>query len=523
MDRHLQNAGGKNDVDQEFQQALAQHPRVSREMLAKFVKDFNAVPMAVKQKAFVAESLQGPRLAPVTRVAAKSAIVKSLPPVRQAELQRLEAQQVQAASMPQAQPRQAQTTLQHAQVPAQQFQVAPPTLTEITPAAGPNGYQVGSVIAIKGTNFRSGANNNRVEFWQTANPPPPPAAPPASADAHAATTRQVNVRIPADLSSGAYHVRVFIKDSSPPRYSNALPITIYQPAPRPPDPAITAITPDGLEPGKPISISGQNFEPGKLHKAYWNRRDQDGIAEALVTDCQAQTSTLIRTTVPYIGQPGMWDVKVRVMDDFVRMSPPYAYQVATPSYRLTFNTIKCLDESNPEWWGSDEIVTFWGIVADDRVWKKNTDEYGGFDDGDEKPYKTSDQRVFPVDANWGNVKYGLVVVTDLYEWDAGDVDAVQDFIGLLGDVGAGLSLAGLGTAALAVIIEAVAWFLKTIIGAIVSWFGGDPDHLGTQDLNWTYRSLQQMLSPGASDSHSIRFENGGSTGSYRLGYTISRR
>lgn len=425
--------------------------------------------------------------------------------------------------MPQAQPRQAQTTLQHAQVPAQQFQVAAPRLTGISPAAGPNGYQVGSAIAIAGTNFRSGANNNRVEFWQTANPPPPPAAPPASADAHAASTRQVNVLIPADLSSGAYHVRVYIKDSSPPRCSNALPITIYQPAPRPPDPAITGISPEGIEPGKPISISGRNFEPGKAHKLYWNRHDPDGLTGALVSDCQAQTTTLIRTTVPHIAQPGMWDVKVRVMDDFVRMSPPYIYEVAAPQYRVNFTKMKCLDESNPEWWGSDEIVTFWGIVADDQVWKKNTDEYGGFDDGDEKPYKASDQRVFPPDANWGEVRYAVVIVTDLYEWDVGDVNAVQDFIGLLGDVGAGLSLAGVGSAALAVVIEAIAWFLKTIIGAIASWFGGDPDHLGTQELSYTSNSLQQLMSSGQSYSRALLFQNSGSTGSYRLNYTISRR
>jgi len=212
------------------------------------------------------------------------------------------------------------------------------------------------------------------------------------------------------------------------------------------------------------------------------------------------------------------------MDENPRTSPPYLYQVATPQYRVTFDQMKCLDESNPEWWGSDEIVTFWAIVADDQVWSKNTGEYGGFDDGDVKSYRSADRRVFPPDATWGRVKHGLVMVTKLYEWDAGDVSAVQDFIGLLGDVGAGLSLAsGVGTLAMAAVIEAVAWFLGEMIGVIASWFGGDPDYLGTQELSWTSNHLQQTLSSGSSRSRTIEFRNSGSTGSYRLDYTISRR
>jgi hypothetical protein len=65
--------------------------------------------------------------------------------------------------------------------------------------------------------------------------------------------------------------------------------------------------------------------------------------------------------------------------------------VLAPPTRLDFyiRRVRCVDETNPEWWGSDEIALA-GVAVDESGDTKKIAEQsvgGGFDDGDEKWYK----------------------------------------------------------------------------------------------------------------------------------------
>jgi len=298
--------------------------------------------------------------------------------------------------------------------------------------------------------------------------------------------------------------------------SNQRPLQIKRPPV--PQPVITSISPPGQEPSQWVTISGRNFKPGQDHFVRMTTLD---LAEPRfwVPKTQATSTTQLRVQLPSSLLAGNYSFQVYVAH--APISDAANYTVAAPRYRIIFDRMQCLDESNPEWWGSDEIVTFWTVSADGYVWTKNTDEYGGFDDGDVKSYEPADRNILLPTGGWQECRHGLILITKLYEWDAGDVSAVQDFIGLVGHVAAGIAgfTVGLPVAA---IIEAVAWVLNEVIGAIVSWFGGDPDHLGTRERAWSYWDLQNMVAPGGTYTGLLTFRNSGGTGSYRLHYQIMR-
>ena len=75
------------------------------------------------------------------------------------------------------------------------------------------------------------------------------------------------------------------------------------------------------------------------------------------------------------------DLGVKEEDDF---EP----QAVTDKLALYIRRIKCVDETNPEWWGHDEIALGGASVDETGDTKKISEKYigGGFDDGDTKWY-----------------------------------------------------------------------------------------------------------------------------------------
>ena len=546
-ERYLNNARDKNELDQLFEEGLAKYPRVERQLLTAFVRDVRAVPSDVRARAFTPTALRMTAMAPVTA----TQVADALRSTNVAGIQSAAQVAVPAA----------------ATVPQQML----PRITRLEPDAGAQGYGAGQSVTIVGSGFSASPSRNQIQILAYGATTPAYRHEPESA-----TTSRLTFRLPANITHGLWLLQVLVTQpvqtsgaggsavgpsgteavgrpmgvplrATPTRgalgiapmgvspsfrtqvmaqlrpagvleshYSNQVTLRIKQPPP--PKPVITSISPSGQEPSQSVNINGRNFQPGKDHYVYMRTLD---LAEpkAYVHTRRPTSSTQISLALTSNLIPGDYAVQVFVVG--AAISDAFTYTVATPRYRIVFDRMECMDESNPEFWGSDEIVTFWTVTADGYVWSKNTDEYGGFDDGDMQSYKASDQNILQPTGAWSDVQYGLILITKLYEWDAGDVSAAQDFIGFMGHVAAGIAgiTAGLPLAA---VIEAVSWFLQEVIGVIISWFGGDPDHLGTSQLTWPYYTLQSMVAPGQTASRQITFQNSGGTGSYRLYYRVMR-
>lgn len=66
-------------------------------------------------------------------------------------------------------------------------------------------------------------------------------------------------------------------------------------------------------------------------------------------------------------------------------------QAVRDKLALYITKVKCVDETNPEWWGHDEIAIAGVSTDEDGDVKKISEKYvgGGFDDGDSKCYRPS--------------------------------------------------------------------------------------------------------------------------------------
>ena len=154
--------------------------------------------------------------------------------------------------------------------------------------------------------------------------------------------------------------------------------------------------------------------------------------------------------------------------------------------RFRVHEVKCVDETNPEWWGSDEISMGGVGVGDTGVATEIRELFvgGGFDDGDRKTYAP------PVvlqqfDMQAGNFPKTYVVTLSLAEKDNGGMsefvrklwEAIKEKVTVILNAlaaAAGAAIGGkiggsIGTAIagpLGTIIGAVA---GAIIGALVAW------------------------------------------------------
>jgi len=176
----------------------------------------------------------------------------------------------------------------------------------------------------------------------------------------------------------------------------------------------------------------------------------------------------VYATDPFAGVGG---------DEFVE-------QAITNKLGFYITRIKCVDETNPEWWFSDEIAIGGISVDDNGDSKKIPEKYvgGGFDDGDEKKYSPhwlyhsfnlQEGKYFP--------KRESVGVT-LSEEDGG---GFSKFLNTIWEkVSAKVKEAIIkilittlpkyvDAAIAAAVAKAVAWLVDKLVGWIINWFKDD--------------------------------------------------
>lgn len=217
----------------------------------------------------------------------------------------------------------------------------------------------------------------------------------------------------------------------------------------------------------------------------------------------------------------------------VELSPPVydngpesnamGFNVRAHQFAVRWDTLRCKDESDPEVWGSDELVTQWTVVADDAAWSKGTGEYTEFDDGDTGQLVGADANAFPVGGGFGAVRIALGLRAEMYESDDGDVKAWQKAMQITGKVASAIGelLLKLGQPKLAAIAAVV-----VVISEAVSLFAGlfeGPDPLGSQELVWSAQQLQTLTDNATrSFADTLHYDNSDDEGSYSLSYTVTR-
>lgn len=500
-ERHLANVQDKNELDLAFDKALAQHPAVSQAYLTRFVTQFNALPEGRKTRRFVAFRAGQPPLAPIT----KNDLVAGL---REAGMM-VSATPV-LIRQPGPQLAQPGGTPQIARPGAL---VVVPKIDHLEPQQGILGWAKGRKATIVGYGFSPEPLGNTVEL-RPKNPqltgPKTYGATPKVIDA-----TKLEFAIPINLPSGRWMVRVVVGKAA----SNEVEIftsNIVEPG-SVPGPVITSITPAGQRPAQQILVNGQNFLPGAPHQLLFTNLD---VADAPTywANAKVLSPTQLQAQIPEQAIAGKHAVKVSWVGSV--QSDAITYEIGAPRYRVVFVKMICVDESDPEWMGDDELVTFWSSTADGNVWTKNSEEYTDFSDGTEENYNGTDSKVVATNGDWTEVKWALALSTRLYEWDAGDVKATQDFVGFMGDIGAIAASIAYGPEA-GPVAKLIAEGLSKAIGELASWFGGDPDFAGEVDEVFTATELQNMLKPGEDTTRTINFFNS-DTGDYKLVYRIYR-
>lgn len=174
-----------------------------------------------------------------------------------------------------------------------------------------------------------------------------------------------------------------------------------------------------------------------------------------------------------------------VGDPFADQAPDSDFEEmqTTDKLGLWLTKVKCIDETNPEWWGSDEIALAGVTVDEDGDTKKVGEKYigGGFDDGDEKNYP-----------NWRYTHFGLregqywpktySVTLLLAEKDHGGLsnalNSVWEKVGehvkkAIAEAVGGVLTPYLGAVIAKAIGQAVAWIVNALVLWIIDAFKDD--------------------------------------------------
>lgn len=291
----------------------------------------------------------------------------------------------------------------------------------------------------------------------------------------------------------------------------------FQPSPAE-APTIDSINPGSGFPGDKVLVTGHGF--GNNPRVIWESMDPTQPQTIPIYDDvqMLQAGTQVQMTVPEWITPGQYRVAFYSPNQLLSLWK--VFSVNPFKFRVEFQQMECLDESDPEWVGDDELVTKWVIAADNQVWQKSTGEYSGFEDGTVQNYNAADRVVFvPGDAG-GIVTNSLYISTAAWEWDEGDAQAANEILGYIGDLATAIGgfIGGVGATVGAI----VAGILKAL-GKLISWLGGDPDALGVVDTVWSYTDLRQKTkNPTKSFTGQLDFINDDDTGSYRLKYVVFR-
>jgi hypothetical protein len=191
--------------------------------------------------------------------------------------------------------------------------------------------------------------------------------------------------------------------------------------------------------GIPLELKRRAFSP-----KYLTRQIEQGIEAAEISSILRTARTLRNKSIKALSATGATRGKLPGDQSeccccccSAETSPdqPDAPPTAPPNqYELTFKKLYCVDESDPEWGGSDEPYVAFGIITETMAEAGNpahgvhTPVYEDVDDGDTRP-SSGDQnlRLFGF-AGPRAIDSTVLITATCWEHDLGDVSEITDVV-----------------------------------------------------------------------------------------------
>ncbi|HEU5324552.1 MAG TPA: hypothetical protein VFV59_01605 [Candidatus Limnocylindria bacterium] len=228
----------------------------------------------------------------------------------------------------------------------------------------------------------------------------------------------------------------------------------------------------------PMELKRQAFSPRLLTRPLDEPVGAEETA-AIVQRAATMVNVSVAAITPSRLAPAAADPKHRGMcccpDTTTPPRDPEPPKPPPNQYELTFQKLYCVDESDPEWWGSDEPYVVFGIITEEMAESGTaaqavaTPVYEDVDDGDTRP-SSGDQalRLFGFTGPRAIASSVLISAT-CFEHDLGDVSATTDAVraaltavatkaaaagGYVGWIVAGVAVVGIGVSYLVDLIGA---------------------------------------------------------------------
>ncbi|MEN6643291.1 MAG: IPT/TIG domain-containing protein [Armatimonadia bacterium] len=201
--------------------------------------------------------------------------------------------------------------------------------------------------------------------------------------------------------------------------------------------AMTAAAPriDALEPAVPaggayapgatIHIVGENFAPQPERNQVYLGPELSRLISTRPLPVVAASPTALTFQLPADLPDGslylliMVDRRnssracsLRIDKAGVNTPPAEAAAPAGPTtrYRLSCVRIECVDETNPEWWGNDDVVLLMTAVGDGQAVTRASGPLRGFSDGAAQPLAEADRTLLPE----ARIARGIGVAAELW-------------------------------------------------------------------------------------------------------------
>lgn len=444
MERHLANVKDKNELDRAFDNILKRNPRMTRDRMETFVKNYNAIPEKVRRDHFVDPTPGLPAKAALTKEHVKTAFTAAHPDLAKAVSHK------RIIVTPEAKKLLKERPILNAKV--EQFEKASigqfiklsvaPQVDRLDPAPPPNGYKAGDKLTLTGKNFSTEAIKNQIWLMKPSTGPDGGITK-RYLTPDSATATQLKFTLPtppAALYKGTYSLSVqtpsgvSIKDLPLP-VQEALPPTAAKPV-------IKEFSPMNMEPGTTINITTWPDKPlmKKNPVVYMLATGPDPVkGEFIVLNGKSVSDTKCTVDLPTDMTPGIYDISVEGGDGaWSIMSDALAYDIKPGRYRILFEKMECVHPCHVyknigvgsidfDW--DANLLTVWSTDVDDVRWPKTSSKYDDIGGGHPPvSYKGTEGNVFvDIPGNvegFQSVRYGLVLTTQLYDWE-GDADAKE--------------------------------------------------------------------------------------------------